>query len=101
MKTRMKIKVRNMLRKAMGRIARVGDEVFMLTCSTPYNGEDPTIIICRTEKKAKGVMENDIREVLTNGCVSADASQLVRESELKAHLSNQASWKIERKKVHG
>lgn len=73
--------------------------VYLLTINTPYNAEDPTTVICRSEAKAKTVMEEDIRETLANGTTGADASELVRESEVKAHLSNKVTWEIERKEL--
>lgn len=71
--------------------------VYELTIKTPYNGEDPKTIICRTEAKAKAAMDADISERLASGETYAMPETLVREGDRKAHLSNKVEWVIEEK----
>jgi len=66
--------------------------VWMLTISTPYNGEGDTITLWRDPAKARAAMEADIRDTAVFFGVEADA--VTRDDEAHAHLEKKVEWAI-------
>ncbi len=72
--------------------------IWELRTSTPYNGEEPTTVLCRSRAKAMALMEEDIRVTLVCDSPRFDAADLVREDD-GARLGDEISWTVKRKEL--